>query len=72
VVDGGDSKLPACDFQGVQGGPYCWPGYQRLKLLQGVEHLTSTKCRTNPGSPEAGLWYRPKWRRHAGGVFYLM
>ena len=26
VVDGGDTELPACDFQGVQGSPYFWLG----------------------------------------------
>ena len=30
VVDGGDSELPACDFQGVQGSPYFWLGLEQV------------------------------------------
>ncbi|MCY1215598.1 hypothetical protein D9M72_274480 [compost metagenome] len=46
VVNGGDSELPACDFQSVQGSPYFWLGFHQSQSSTLRRKLTSTECRT--------------------------
>ena len=79
VVDGGDSELPACDFQGVQGSPYfarrATSTSRRKILLPSVEHFGGSlhprvpRCATARNGGAAGRSAAPAGARQTSAAW---